>query len=286
MNALERQEQLRTQRVVNSPKIGSIREFCPKTESEKRSSESGINKRRRMYEQIEPKDIKEFRLDSSISRSIKDDGFLLKDPELNFDFDFGDDIEKTPNKKKDFNEVNALLKVKDLESRVLDRKGNKTPVKSRETNNIRNFDDFKLLLQDLKMTLNKSDFSEFQDDLNENIEELYTLMTKYNALDKQMGELVEGRNQKPDQNTSLMDKNVKGLLQVNKSVSVNYGKEPRNKYIIELEQLRDESNFRSYQEKLRELRTQPLEFNSFMLTVKRELDKRSKKFETLKEFLI
>lgn len=286
LNALERQEQLRTQRVANSPKIGSIREFCPKTESEKRSSESGINKRRRMYEKIESKDIKEFRLDSSISRSIKEDGFLLKEPELNFDFDFGDDLDKTPNKKKDFNEFNALLKVKDLESRVLDRKGNKTPVKSRETNNIRNFDDFKVLLKDLKMTLNKSDFSEFQDDLNENIEELETLMTNYNALDRQMGELIEDKNQKPDQNTSLLDKNVKGLLKVNKSSSVNYGKDTKNKYIVQLEELREGSNFKFYQEKLRELRTQPLEFNSFMLTVKRELDKRSKKFETLKEFLV
>ncbi len=83
-----------------------------------------------------------------------------------------------------------------------------------------------------------------------------------------------------------MDKNLKGLLKVDKSSSVNFGKDTKNKYIIQLEQLRDESDFKFYQEKLRELRTQPLEFNSFMLTVKREFDKRSKKFETLKEFLI
>ena len=289
---MERQEQLRTQRLASSPKIGSIREFCPKTESEKLSSDSEFNKRRTKYDRIEPKDIKEFKLDSSNSRSLIGDGFLLKDTgildELNFDvFDIGD---KTPNKRGlDENKDNKdLQNIKLLENQVL-KKGfsvSKTPIKSKDSNNIKNFDDFKHLLKDLKMTLKKSDFSDFHDDFNENIQELEETMNNYNQLDEQIEKLLESQEKKGDLSNSTFYKKPGALLQNKKGSSVNFGVQEKNKYVLKLEDLQRESNINQYQDKLKKLRDDPLDFDSFLLKIKREYKERNKKFSELKEFLV
>lgn len=56
--------------------------------------------------------------------------------------------------------------------------------KRRNSNiNIKNFDDFKNLLKDLKITLNMSNYSDFHENFEENFQELEISLKEYQNLD-------------------------------------------------------------------------------------------------------
>lgn len=57
---------------------------------------------------------------------------------------------------------------------------------SRKSINIKNFDDFKNVLKDVKMSLNMSYYSDFNEDWQKNFEQLENLITDYGSLDEQM----------------------------------------------------------------------------------------------------
>ena len=284
IESLKRQQELRENKTKRSPKIGSIREFCTKTESECFSSVSGKKPRGKNLLGVQPVQVREFRLDSSLSQVMRPFE-LLRDPAIKVQWDSDNSSIKTSNKKV----ITTALQVPDfkhfLEDEFNGENCKKTPVKATQMANVRDFDDFKFLLKDLKMTLNMSDFSTFQDNLEEQMVELEKVLTEYSDLDKQIGSLVESKNSKSKMNNSFFDNGIGSFLDVKKSQSVLLKSKPGDKYIKDLELLRADSNFNQYHIKIKDLKSNPFDFESFILKVKKEFVQRKKRFEEIREFV-
>ena len=283
LDMLKRQQELREIKVKRTPKIGNIREFCPKTESECISSSSGKKHKGRNFGDIKPIHIREFRLDSSISQVARPLD-LLNDPAVKAQWESNDSSIKTPN-KKDIGLKNAPEFKNFLEDDKDDAASDKTPVKNSTLANVRDFDDFKCLLKDLKVTLNMSDFSSFQENFNEQIVELEKVMTDYSELDKKIIGLAEGKSARPRLNNSLYDNDLNGLHEKKRSRSVKYKAEASDKYMKELEALKHSSKISQYHIKLKDLKNNPFDFDSFIFRVKKELNQRKQKFEEIREFV-
>lgn len=125
----------------------------------------------------------------------------------NIDLDhFDDSIVKTP--KKEHRESLALRgegKVApffDLEDEEEDSISER---KSRRNSNIniKNFDDFKNVLKDVKMSLNLSYYSEFHEDWQENFQKLEDIVLQYNQLDLQMRDFFYEHREKEKQTSFL-----------------------------------------------------------------------------------
>lgn len=282
---LKRQQELRENKLKRTPKIGSIREFCAKTESEYISSGSGKKFKGKNFLDIQPLHIREFRLDSSLSQVMRPFD-LLKDPAVKAQWDSDNSSIKTSNKKN----IAPTLPVPDfrnfLEDEFHDDNSRKTPVKSNALANVKDFDDFKFLLKDLKMTLNMSDFSSFQDNLNEQMTELEKVLTDYSDLDKKIFNLVDSKNNKQKPSNSFYDNDIGGFFNLKRCQSVKFKGEAGDKYVKELEFLRQDSNISQYHIKIRDLKNNPCDFESFIFKVKKEFVQRKRKFEEIQEFLV
>lgn len=123
--------------------------------------------------------------------------------------------------------------------------------KANNIQNIRNFDDFKNLLEDLKFTLNTSNYSNFNDETEKGLRELESELGKYTKLDKDIEAAVD----------QLTDEQIKAK--------------------DELVNLLDESNFPHHQQKLKELKENPSDFEGFLLKLKKELVGRRRSFEDI-----
>jgi len=285
IESLKRQQELRENKIKRTPKIGSIREFCAKTESEYMSSGSGKKFRGKNFLEVQPAHVREFRLDSSLSQVMRPFD-LLKDPAVKAQWDSDNSSIKTSNKK----DIMMAMPVPDfkhfLEDDFNDDNCKKTPVKTNTMANVKDFDDFKFLLKDLKMTLNMSDFSTFQDNLNEQMGELEKVLTDYSDLDKKIVNLVESKNYKLKLNNSFYDNGAGAFLNVKKSQSVLLRSDSGDKYIKELEMLKADSNINHYHIKIKDLKNNPFDFESFIFKVKKEFNHRRKRFEEIQEFVV
>ena len=285
LESLRRQQMLRENKVVRSPKIGTIREFCPKTESEYQSSDSEKKIKGRPYMKIKPVHVREFRLDSSISQVVRPLD-LLNDPVIKAQWESDESSVKTSNKKN----IKAKYNGQDFKNLFNEKSdesdGGRTPVKANNLANVKDFDDFKSLLKDLKVTLNMSNFSSFQDNLDEQIIDLERVIKNYSELDKQIVNLSEVKLVQPKLNNSVYDNNLNNSLDFKRCHSVTSKPEEHNKYSIKLENLKHSSNIGQYTAKLRDLKKNPFDFDSFVFKVKKEFEQRQHKFEEIKEFLI
>lgn len=211
---------------------------------------------------------------------------LLKDPAVREQWDSDNSSIKTSNK----NNVNTQLPVPDfkhfLEDDFNSDKYKKTPVKTSSFNNVKDFDDFKFLLKDLKMTLNMSDFSTFQDNLDEQMCELEKVLTDYSDLDKKITNLTDNKNYNVKLNNTFHDIETTNFLDTKKCQSVLLNNDSGNKYIKELEMLKLNSNFSQYHIKIKDLKNNPFDFESFLFKVKKEFNYRKKKFQEIQEFLV
>ena len=284
IESLKRQQELRENKIKRSPKIGSIREFCAKTESEYMSSGSGKKFRGKNFLEVQPAHVREFRLDSSISQVMRPFD-LFKDAAVKVQWDSDNSSIKTSNNKNimavpvpDFKHF--------LEDDFNDDNYKKTPLKANQMANVKDFDDFKFLLKDLKMTLNMSDFSTFQDNLNEQMGDLEKVLTDYSDLDKKIVSLVESKNYKLKLNNSFYDNGAGAFLDVKKSQSVLLNGDSGDKYIKELEILKADSNINHYHIKIKDLKNNPFDFDSFIFRVKKEFNQRKKKFDEIQEFVV
>lgn len=282
---LKREQELRENKPKRSPKIGSIREFCPKTESDYISSGSGKKLNGKEFGHIKPIHVREFRLDSSLSQVIRPLD-LLKDTAVKAQWDSDHSSIKTPNKKETDPHFKIPYFKNFLEDDSIEHKGAKTPVKSKTMANVKDFDDFKFLLKDLKMTLNMSEFSEFQDDLGEQMAELEKTLIDYSDLDKRIVSLIESSKNRQKFNSSFCDGDKGFSLDLKRCQSVKFKDESSNRNIRELEMLKSSSNINNYHTKIKDLKNNPFDFESFIFKIKKEMEARRKKFEEIQEFLI
>lgn len=281
---LKRQQELRENKPKRTPKIGNIREFCPKTESDCISSTSGKKNKHKVLKQIKPIEIREFRLDSSLSQVMRPLD-LLRDPKVIEQWGSDSSCIKTPNKKV----VEAFKAVPDykkfLEDDLRSEDSARTPVKRNQKANVKDFDDFKDLLKDLKMSLNMSDFSTFQDNLNEQMVELEKVLTEYSDLDKKMVALADSKLNRHRLNNSFYDSGISSLVEQKKCQSFIARPEAGDKYLRELDLLRQASNLNEYSLKIKELKSNPSDFETVIFRLKKEFGSRRRKFEEIQEFL-
>ena len=285
LESLKRQQELRENKIKRSPKIGNIREFCARTESEHLSSNSGKKLKFKELKDIKPIHVREFRLDSSLSQAVRPLE-LLRDKNIMADWESDNSSVKTSNKK----DIGASLKIPEFRNFFEDdansQSNKKTPVKTNPLANVKDFDDFKFLLKDLKMTLNMSDFSSFQDNLNDQMAELEKVLGDYSELDKKIIGLVDGQSDTLRLNNSLFENGLNGGFDNKRSKSVKFKGANGNKYMKELEELKIESNFNQYHIKLKDLKNNPFDFESFIFKVKKEFGARKRKFEDIQEFIV
>jgi hypothetical protein len=266
----------RPQRISKYPDTPdeAVREFRANTESDNFSSQS----KEKFFQNIVPVDSvrREQRTDSFFSKNLKPMELLLDIPK-NFDLDGLDDsCLKTPKKVEGERTKKRAIKEEtsssDENSHFLLKKQNQNNI------NIKNFDDFKMLLKDLKLTLNLSNYSTFNENFEENFTQLENTLHNYHILDIEIENLIE--SQKENQ-TSFADLLENTSIDNKKTKSVNF-KPDKNSLIRSLTFLRDCSNFHLYENKLKDLKTNPSEFESFFIKIKKELESRRKKFDEIK----
>ena len=226
-----------------------------------------------------PKKIPEFKLDSSLSHVLEpSDGLVQKKkvevPSLNFDM--SSQSESQEEKKK-------------LKSFILDSEC-QTKKESIDDNNVqrgrvRDFDEFRDLLKDLKLSLNLSVFSAFEDNTNQKIDDIEFLLERYSKLDQKILTLLDNKG-----DASFIDnKPENGLLKMitgKKSQSLNLGQNQKSSYLSRLEALSKESKLNHYQIELIKLQKNPVGLDSFIFKLKKEQEHREKRFRNLKEFLV
>lgn len=117
--------------------------------------------------------------------------------------------------------------------------------------NVRNFDDFRSLLENLKLTISNSNYSSFNESASLGFHQLETELDRYNTLDRRIDTVLESLPQ--DKSGPLRD----------------------------LEALRAHSNLLAHQQKLQDLQQNPSDFDSFLLKLKKELLARSRTFEDI-----
>lgn len=285
IESLKRQQQLRENRPIRSPKIGSIREFCPKSESDNISCASVKKPGVKAHNGVKPVHVREFRLDSSLSQVVRPLD-LLKDSQVIEQWGSDSSCIKTPTKKAPM----VVLPDRKFKHFLEDDEGTpdnaRTPAKNTVAANVKDFDDFKFLLKDLKMSLNMSDFSTFHDNLNEQMGDLEKILTDYADLDKRIASLANGKVSDPKMVNSSFDAGLGVWLDLKKSQSFMAKPDSGNKYLKELEALKQTSNIQEYSMKLKDLKCNPSDFETFVFKVRRELGSRKRKFEEINEFLV
>merc|ERR1711976_1113314 len=106
---------------------------------------------------------------------------MLLDIPKNFDLDYLDESSlKTPKKLDINNNNNAIPKSRHSSFSFND--SNNFTKNSQNNINIKNFDDFKILLKDLKLTLNVSNYSNFNENFEEDFKELEITLHNYKKL--------------------------------------------------------------------------------------------------------
>lgn len=148
---------------------------------------------------------------------------------------------RSPKKRMDFGSRGSLLEPQTCEKKP----------KTSSIQNVRDFDDFKVLLADLKLSLSNTNFSAFNENASLGLCQLESELDRYSKLDEKIIETI-------------------GSLCSNSESARQ-----------ELEALRKSSNAQTHQAKLRELRQNPSDFDSFLLKLKKEIQSRDRAFEDI-----
>lgn len=160
---------------------------------------------------------------------------------------------------------------------------NRNENKNMSIKKVKNFVDFQRILRDLKLTLNTGIYSQFDDKIEEKIQQLNSMLSKYKENDSKINEFCH-----------LIQKKIKESDQLNRKFNQSLSKEIRmndnsNKDtidlglgLIKLENLKTSSNYGTYEAKIIQIQNNPSEFESFLFNLKREIEKRESLFFELK----
>lgn len=138
--------------------------------------------------------------------------------------------------------------------------------------NVKNFCDFQLLLRDLKNSLNASIYATFNDNIEENVQLLNSLLERYRNVDDKIEGLYKNIKTQKNQLQKTSDTRQKDPSSEENSPEYQSIMESYSK----LMELRNTSNFCLYEQKLIQIQSNPSEFESFLYTIKAELSKREK----------
>ena len=249
----------------------AVREFRAITESDIQSNHS----KEKYFNNIIPVNLtrRENRTDSFFSKTLKPMELFLDIPKnLNLDC-LDESCLKTPKKVEgEIRRREPSDSSSEENSHFLLRK------KSHSNINIKNFDDFKMLLKDLKLTLNLSNYSTFNENFEENFNQLEKTLHDYHELDHKIENFYHKFN---ENQTSFADFLENNSVNEKQTKSVNCMPK-KNNGLNKLSQLKKSTNFHLYENKLKELKDNPSEFESFFIKLKKELEMRGKKFEQIK----
>lgn len=227
----------------------------------------------------EPKKIPEFRLDSSLSQVLEPSEGLAKKkalevPSLNFDMD----------SQSESNNEKPKLKSFILDSECQTKKAS-VDENCAKKGQVRDFEEFRDLLKDLKLSLNLSVFSTFEDNTNQKIDDIEFLLERYSKLDQKILTLLDNKGDA----SFMCNKPHNGVIKLltgKKSQSLNLGHDKKSSYLQKLEALSKESRLNHYQIELIKLQKEPVGLDGFLFKLKKEQEMREKRFKNLKEFLV
>lgn len=161
--------------------------------------------------------------------------------------------------------------------------------KSRRSSNIniKNFDDFKNVLKDVKMSLNISYYSEFHEDWQENFQKLEDVLFQYNKLDHQMKDFYL-ENKDKEKQTSFLGKIIferEDTAQKKHHQSFNIGNEKQFKSskLDKLDKLLRKSKLHYYESEISKLKSNPMNFESVFMKIKEEFQNRQDEFAQIQE---
>jgi len=156
--------------------------------------------------------------------------------------------------------------------------------KPRLAKTVKDFSDFQNLLRDLKNSLNASIYASFNNDIEENVQLLTTLLEKYKALDDQIETVYQSVKAKRRELRHAND-SVSG----SRSSTSNFRGKSTTPQLEQLRtirkrlgDLRRHSNLSSYEQKLVSIQSNPSDLESFLYTIKGELAKREIFFAEIK----
>lgn len=196
---------------------------------------------------------------------------------------FSAKIERQINKKKDSLKSNG--QIIQIEENGTPKKEDSATSEQKKMSikNVRNFCDFQLLLRDLKNSLNASIYSSFNDNIEENVQLLNSLLERYKAVDERIevvyrNLMVKKTGMRATDGSKGGDSLDSSLV---KGTSYSIDDKKVHLHLAQLTELRKTSNFCLYENRLVQIQTNPSEFDSFLYTIKAELAKREKAFEDL-----
>lgn len=191
-------------------------------------------------------------------------------------------------KKASVDSNDSIDKIAEYESTKKDKR-NSSDKKRMSIKNVKNFCDFQQLLRNLKTSLNASIYAQFNDNIEENIQELNNLLDKYRQTDTQIENFYQSVKEK---NCQTLRKEISRKSddpeQRNNSSLIDdrfHDDVVKREIFKRLIELRKTSNFCIYEQKLIQIQSNPSEFDSFLYTIKSELEKRERMFmESQKAF--
>lgn len=150
---------------------------------------------------------------------------------------------------------------------------------------VKDFDDFKYLLQGLKFSLDTSNISLINGKSHNEFEEAELLVSEYAALDREIYKVSSSQKRRNNHYLSPLT-SYRGILNRKKSQSVNLGFQNTEIYISRLNILSKATEIHMLEAKLKELKNSPKEIEAFIRKVKRNLIDRRNQFEELQEFIL
>jgi hypothetical protein len=172
----------------------------------------------------------------------------------------------------------SLAKVDNSDSRSEESKVSGTRPKPVKT--VKDFSDFQNLLRDLKNSLNASIYASFNNDIEENVQLLTSLLERYKTLDDRVEATYQAVKTKRSQVRNANDSrsgsmsNLSSLNATSASPELDRLRTTRKR----LSDLRHKSNLHSYEHKLVSIQSNPSELESFLYTIKKELAGREQAF--------
>ena len=143
---------------------------------------------------------------------------------------------------------------------------------------VKNFVDFQRILRDLKLTLNTGIYAQFDDNIEEKIQKLNLLLNKYKENDLKIEELYDRMTTKKEQCFETL---IYSTNDSSNSHSIK-NKESFNNLFNKVQNLKNSSNFETYESKIIKIQNNPSDFESFLFSIKGEVEKRESIFVELK----
>jgi len=197
---------------------------------------------------------------------------------------FSAKIERQISKKKD--SIKSNDRVSGFDEPEIPRKEDSATSEQKKMSikNVRNFCDFQLLLRDLKNSLNASIYSSFNDNIEENVQLLNSLLERYKTVDEQIEVMYRRvRDKRVVEDGKEDSRGADGSLDDSYWLRTQSNSPGEQARLIQLVELRKTSNFCLYENRLVQIQTNPSEFDSFLYTIKAELAKREQTFRELNQ---